>query len=83
MNPCYLCGKPGSWPLSTLKYVLGSGLPLCGSHKAKLELDLKDYKEKTEEPVLKTMTKPFIPPIPKEPIKNFQDREPNDGSLME
>jgi len=70
MTRCYPCLYPGRYDLDALKWMKQERL-LCENHEKKTDELIKS------EPKKYTLNqKTFVPPIPKAPVRNWQDREP-------
>ena len=79
-TPCFYCRSAGQgWTIQGLKYALDTDR-LCDRHKAMAEQRIKD--EPQEKEVLRIPAS-FLPPIVTRPFRNYQDREANNGELIE
>ena len=82
--PCFHCRSGAAeWSLIALKYALDTDR-LCNLHKALAEERIKNEPEGKEEiqmPALKS--RGFLPPILKRPMRDWTEKEPNNGELIE
>ena len=84
LNSCFFCGHcEQKFDAIFLKMMLGSP-NICKDCKMKVETALAKLKSKPVEPTIDVKkVERFLPPIPEKEFKNFQDREPNRGELIE
>lgn len=81
MTTCFICTHPSTpdkpYPYDSMRWFESTG-KLCSDHIEKL----KAMKPPAEKYVLK-QEKPFVPPVIQKPMRDWNEREPNDGSLIE
>lgn len=83
-SPCFQCRDPENknWEdIQTLKYALSTDRINCDLHKAAAQERIRNFRE-VKKYELKVPAA-FLPPIPKQVFRNYQDREANNGELIE
>lgn len=90
MTDCYRCAPQrkdipmDQWDTASLRGMVNGLFSCCAKHKTEFQKELeKRDGEGPKKYVLKQEAAPFIPKTTVKNPPNYQDREPNDGSLIE